>query len=342
MSVAAADVPQLAPLTLRMGTRGSLLAKTQSGWVTEQLRAASGVLTETTIISTLGDRILDAPLSQVGGKGLFVREIEDALLQDAIDYAVHSLKDLPADQPEGLVLAALPPREDPRDVLIPRSDLVQACASQANPLDALPHGARVGTSSLRRMAFLKAARPDLEVVPLRGNVDTRLRKGRDGEGGLLAVVLAAAGLKRLGWLDATSMFALPIDAMLPAVGQGILAIESRAADGRTLSHLQALDHPLTRAAALVERGFLGAVGGGCQVPLACHAWEQQPGSGRLTVHACIAEPDGSAILRDSGEIEASASAEQLASLGAELAQRLLQRGGDVILERCMAAGAPQA
>ena len=336
MSAAASD------LTLRMGTRGSLLAKTQSGWVTEQLKAARGVLTETTIISTLGDRILDAPLSQVGGKGLFVREIEDALLQETIDYAVHSLKDLPADQPEGLVLAALPPREDPRDVLIPRSDLVQACAAQANPLDALPHGARIGTSSLRRMAFLKAARPDLDVVPLRGNVDTRLRKGRDGEGGLLAVVLAAAGLKRLGWLDPATMFALPVEAMLPAVGQGILAIESRAADGRTLTHLQALDHAPTRAAALIERGFLGAVGGGCQVPLACHAWELEPGSGRLTVHACIAEPDGSAILRDSGEIEASAPAEQLAALGAAMAQRLLQRGGDVILERCMAAGVLKA
>lgn len=329
-------------LTLRMGTRGSLLAKTQSTWVADQLRAARGVATATTIISTLGDRILDAPLSQVGGKGLFVREIEEALLESSIDYAVHSLKDLPADQPEGLVLAALPPREDPRDVLIPRTDLIAACAQVANPLDALPQGARIGTSSLRRMAFLKAARPDLDVVPLRGNVDTRLRKGRDGEGGLFAVVLAAAGLKRLGWLDPATMFALPVEAMLPAVGQGILAIESRAADLATLEHLQALDHALTRAAALVERGFLGAVGGGCQVPLACHAYELVAGSGRLSVFACIAEPDGSAIFRDSAEIEAGASAEQLAALGAELAQRLLQRGGDVILERCVAAGVAKA
>lgn len=327
--------------TLRMGTRGSLLAKTQSGWVADQLRAARGVDTATTIISTLGDRILDAPLSQVGGKGLFVREIEEALLASSIDYAVHSLKDLPADQPEGLVLAALPPREDPRDVLIPRSDLVAACTAVANPLDALPQGARVGTSSLRRMAFLKAARPDLEVVPLRGNVDTRLRKGRDGEGGLLAVVLAAAGLKRLGWLDDATMFPLPVEAMLPAVGQGILAIESRAADLSTLGHLQALDHAPTRAAALVERGFLGAVGGGCQVPLACHAVGIDGGA-RLRVLACIAEPDGSAILRDGAEIEANASAAQLVALGEALAQRLLQRGGDAILERCVAAGVTKA
>jgi len=329
---------------LKMGTRGSLLARTQSGRVAEQIANRTGVVSDTVIISTTGDRILDAPLAQIGGKGLFVREIEDALLAGSIDYAVHSLKDLPADQPTGLVVAAYPPREDPRDAFIPREDLVAAVAASVaaggSPLDALPQGARVGTSSLRRVAFLKAARPDLDVVPLRGNVDTRLRKGREGQGGLSAVVLAAAGLARLGWLERDTMFLLPESLMLPAVGQGILAVECRASDVRTLGLLASIDDPPARARAAIERGFLGAVGGSCQIPLACHARSMEDAA-YLLVEACVADPDGTRKVTEASAVDAHAQEAELAEVGAGLANRILDAGGREILEKCLAAAAPR-
>ena len=267
--------------------------------------AAPGAL-EIVVIRTTGDRVQDRPLHEIGGKGLFTKEIEEALLDGRADLAVHSLKDLPTELPEGLVLAAVPEREDPRDAVVGRK------------LADLSLGARVGTSSLRRAAQLRQLRPDLQVESVRGNLDTRLRKLDEGQ--YDAILLAAAGLKRLGWGDRIAEI-LPAEQMCPAVGQGALAIETRAGfDGAAL-----LDHAETHIAVMAERGVLGALGGGCQVPIGAYATVSL---GRVRVLAIVAAPDGSEVVRAEGE----GAAAQAAEIGARVAAELLERGARKILE----------
>jgi hydroxymethylbilane synthase len=288
---------------IRVGTRGSTLALAQARTVA----AALGGDVQIVPMRTEGDRLAEARLAVMGGKGLFVREIEDALLRDELDIAVHSLKDLPAVPPPGLVLAAFPPREDARDVLVTRV---------AGALDDLRPGAVVGTSSPRRRALVLALRPDLAVEPIRGNVDTRLRKL--GAGGFDALVLAAAGLRRLG-LAPEHCRPLDPDVFVPAVGQGIIAVEARADDRATLRRLARVDDPSTRACALGERAYLARLGASCNTPMAAHARLE---GHTLHMTAIVASEDGRRILRAS----AAAPAADAERLGQELADTLLARG----------------
>ena len=289
---------------IRVGTRGSALALAQAQGVADAL---AGAEVQIVAIRTEGDRLAEARLELVGGKGLFVREIEEALLRGEIDLAVHSLKDLPAEVPVGLVLAAFPPREDPRDVL---------AARQAVTVSTLAAGARVGTSSPRRRALLLAQRPDLQVEPIRGNVDTRLRKLAAGDRD--AIVLAAAGLLRLGLAPAHGE-ALDPDVFVPAVGQGIIAVQARADDARTLRALAGVDDAPTRACALAERAYLARLGASCATPMAAHA---RLDGGALRMSAIVASEDGRQVLRAS----ATAAAGDAATLGRSLADTLLARG----------------
>jgi hydroxymethylbilane synthase len=290
---------------LVIASRGSQLALWQARWVAAQLSAA-GHPCRIEIVKTTGDKITDVPLAKVGTKGLFTKEIEEALLDGRADLAVHSLKDLPTELPEGLVLAAVPEREDPRDAVVGRK------------LADLPPGARVGTSSLRRAAQLRQLRPDLQVESVRGNLDTRLRKLDEGQ--YDAILLAAAGLKRLGWGGRIAEI-LPPEQMCPAVGQGALAIETRAGfDGVAL-----LDHADTHTAVMAERAVLGALGGGCQVPIGAYATVSE---GRVHILAIVAAPDGTQVIR----AEAEGAAAQAAQIGASLAADLLARGAREILE----------
>ena len=290
---------------LVIASRGSQLALWQARWVAAQLTAA-GHPCRIEIIKTTGDKITDVPLAKVGTKGLFTKEIEEALLDGRAHLAVHSLKDLPTELPEGLVLAAVPQREDPRDAVVGKK------------LADLPEGARVGTSSLRRAAQLRQLRPGLQVESVRGNLDTRLRKLDEGQ--YDAILLAAAGLKRLGWGDRIAEI-LPPEQMCPAVGQGALAIETRAGfDGVAM-----LDHADTHTAVMAERAVLGALGGGCQVPIGAYATVSE---GRIHVLAIVAAPDGTQVIR----AEAEGAAAQAAQIGASLAADLLQRGARRILE----------
>ncbi len=298
---------------VRIGTRGSALALRQAELVAAALRRAwPGLAVELVPIRTSGDKLAHANLAQVGGKGLFVKEIEEALLAGRIEAAVHSLKDLPAGVPEGLVLAAFPEREDPRDVLVSRS---------GDGLHRLPTAARVGTSSLRRKLQLLAGRPDLVVEPIRGNVETRLRKldevAYDG------IVLAAAGLRRLGLAPAGATTLGP-DQMLPAVGQGTLAVEVREEDEAIRRLVAALDHAETRAATVAERTFLAAMGGTCTTPLAAYARYE---AGRLVLSAFVATPDGSRCLREAEALNAGTPAD----LGRIVADRMLARGAAEIV-----------
>jgi hydroxymethylbilane synthase len=263
---------------------------------------------------TRGDRILDVPLADVGGKGLFVKEIEDALLARDAEVAVHSMKDLPAALAPGLVVGAVPEREDPRDAL---------CSPRWKTLDGLPKGAKVGTSSLRRGAQLKALRPDLELQMVRGNVETRLRKASEG---LDAVVLAYAGLRRLGLAEHATQVLSP-DEMLPAVAQGALALEARADDAATLRRLAALDHAETRVRTDAERGFLARIEGGCQVPIAGHARVE---GDRVVLRALVASLDGTRVVRG----ERTAPLAGARAMGEALAEELLSRGADAILREC--------
>ena len=290
---------------IRLGTRGSTLALVQARIVADALGGTERV--EIVPMRTEGDRLAEARLAVVGGKGLFVREIEEALLRGEIDLAVHSLKDLPAEPPPGLVLAAFPPREDPRDVLVTKAPAT---------LDTLPAGARVGTSSPRRRALLLAARPDLAVEPIRGNVDTRLRKLAEGDWG--AIVLAAAGLLRLG-LEPAHATALEPEAFVPAVGQGIIAVEARADDRATLTRLARTDDPATRACALAERAYLRRLGASCNTPMAAHARLE---GATLRMVAVVAGEDGRRVLR----ADATAAAADAERLGLGLAETLLAQG----------------
>jgi hydroxymethylbilane synthase len=305
----------LMPPTLRIGTRGSQLALWQARWVRDAIvRQWPAMTVELVMIKTQGDKIVDVPLAQVGGKGLFVKEIEEALLDGRVDLAVHSMKDMPAEVPAGLAIGAVPTRANPLDALV--------CLGPTS-LERLPQGARVGTSSLRRAAQIKHLRPDVTIVALRGNLDTRLRKLESTD--LDAIVLAAAGLLRLG-LDARITAYLDPAQMLPAVGQGALCIESRDADPLTRPLLAQLDHADTRTAVMAERAFLRRLQGSCQVPLAAYA---QLRDGRLHIDGLVAELDGSRIIR----ARAEGSPEAAEAIGLRLAEELLVQGAEAILER---------
>lgn len=300
-----------------IGSRGSKLALTQAGMVKAELELLEPSLTvHIEIIKTSGDGSTD-PLAVIGGKGVFTKELEEALLDSRIDLAVHSLKDLPTNIPDGLAIGAICKREDPRDALV----LNRKLQGLQPTIRSLPRGATVGTSSPRRLSQLKHLRADLIIKDLRGNVDTRLRKLDEGE--YDALVLACAGLRRLGMENRISA-ALPAAEMLPAVGQGALGIEARSDDEATIAAVSKLDHKFTRLACNAERAFLRSLGGGCQLPIAAYAVVREK---RIKLDGLVADPQGLRVVRDriSGDLD---EAEQL---GAELGKRLLERGaGDLL------------
>jgi hydroxymethylbilane synthase len=301
------------PRDLKIGTRGSALALAQARWVADRITACDPARrVELVIIKTTGDKIQDVPLAQIGGKGLFIKEIEEALLSGQVDLAVHSLKDMPAEMPAGLMLGAVPPREDYRDSFM---------SSRYADLGEIPAGGRVGTGSLRRRVQLLHRRPDLEVVPIRGNVDTRLKKmetlGLDG------LILAAAGLNRLG-LAHIYRGCVPESDMLPAVGQGALGLEVRIADQDLHELLGFLDDPPTRVAVTAERAFLARLEGGCLVPVAALG---RVAGDSLHLEALISDLEGRRLLREGR----TAPASEAAGLGTSLAESLLAQGGAEIL-----------
>lgn len=286
----------------------------QAEWVRSRLLALNPQdEVELVKIKTTGDKILDVPLAQVGGKGLFVKEIETALLEGRIDLAVHSMKDMPAEVPQGLCIGVVPKRENPYDVLIARNGYA---------FKDLPQGARVGSSSLRRGAQIRHVRPDITVTPLRGNLDTRIRKLETE--GLVAIVLAAAGVRRLG-MEARITEYLPEAVMLPAIGQGALAIEMRQDDETTAELIAPMDHRETRLAVESERAFLSRLEGGCQVPIAAHAKIVED---QIDLTGLVAEVDGSLLIRE----RITGPVDEHEELGVALASRLLEKGGKKILE----------
>ncbi|MDH3781724.1 MAG: hydroxymethylbilane synthase [Desulfobulbales bacterium] len=298
---------------IKIGTRGSLLATTQSTWVKNQIEAKHpGVSVELEIIVTKGDKILDVPLAMVGGKGLFVKEIEEALLRKDVDLAVHSMKDVPSELPEELHLGIIPLRENPHDAFI---------SARYITLEDLPQGATVGTSSLRRRAQLAALRPDLKIVDLRGNLDTRLRKLDEGQ--FQAIILAAAGLNRLG-LSSRATGYFTAKEMLPAVGQGALGIELRKDDAELLAGLAFLNDAKTTVAVAAERAFLYRLEGGCQVPIGAFA---EVHNGQVELTGLVASIDGKEVLKDS----IAGPSEEAKELGTQLANKLLEKGGREIL-----------
>jgi hydroxymethylbilane synthase len=337
--------------TLRIGSRGSQLALWQANHISALLRAR-GHEVAIEIIHTTGDKITDVALAMVGTKGMFTKEIEEALAAGRVDLAVHSLKDLPTELPPGFEIAAITHREDPRDAF---------CSRLYSKVEDLPHGARVGTSSLRRQAQLKAIRSDLDIHPLRGNVDTRLRKLEQGE--YDAIILAAAGLKRLGKTELIKQI-LPAEVMCPAAGQGALGIEIREGDGATRQHLEFLNDPAARATTTCERALLNSLGGGCQVPIGAYAEirtsrSRQTASGKdreghdfsraddpaetrpalaagvyLHLDAIVADPDGSKLLRESCD----GNLDDPEALGNSVGKTLLSRGADEILEAVYGRG----
>ncbi len=308
---------------LTIATRGSKLALWQARHVSERILAACPAIGEIDLLTvkTKGDKILDVPLAKVGGKGLFVKEIEEALLDGRADIAVHSMKDVPMDLPPGLVLGVIMEREDPRDLFL---------SMRFPGLDALPRGARVGTSSLRRQAQLLAARPDLCIASLRGNVDTRLGKLAAGE--FDAIVMAAAGIKRLG-LSAPHMVPLPEMLLLPAAGQGALGVEYRE-DRRDIAALLApLDDRRTHVCVMAERGFLAGLDGGCQAPMAAHAVMD---GGTLTLRGLLCDLRGHRAYRDTVDMDACLDPEAAYRLGLDLAGIVRDSGGESLLEELLA------
>jgi hydroxymethylbilane synthase len=302
-------------MALRIGTRGSKLAVTQSEWVKKQItNQYPDLQVELVRIKTKGDRILDSPLSQIGGKGLFVKEIEEALLRKEVDLAVHSIKDVPADLPEGLRIMVYPKREDPRDAFI---------SLNYKRLSDLPQGASLGTGSLRRSAQLLALRPDLRIIAMRGNVDTRLAKLETGD--LHAIILASAGLNRLGLSNRIGSM-LSTDELLPAIGQGALGLEMREDDEEQFALLHFLNDPITELTVRAERSFLKKLEGGCQVPIAGYA---RLNNDNLHLQGMVAELDGTKIIKD----EISSTKEQPEEIGVMLAEKLLRAGADKILAR---------
>jgi hydroxymethylbilane synthase len=301
---------------LRIGSRGSQLALWQANHIGALLRE-QGHEVQIEIIKTTGDKITDVALAQVGTKGMFTKEIEEALADGRVDLAVHSLKDLPTEILPGFEIAAITEREDPYDVF---------CSSQHESIADLPQGARVGTSSLRRQAQLKAVRLDLEIQPLRGNVDTRLRKLASGD--YDAIILAAAGLNRLGKKEFIRQV-IPIETMCPAAGQGALAIEIRAGDAAIAQHIRFLDNNSARTSTTCERALLEKLGGGCQVPIGAFA---EMRAGRLHLEAVVADPDGTTVLRESRD------GSDPVQLGEMVGAALLQQGGQAILDQVYGRG----
>ncbi len=297
-----------------IGTRGSKLALWQANYIASCIREKhSSVSVELEVIKTSGDKIQDVPLAKVGGKGLFVKEIEDALLCGRVDIAVHSMKDVPAVLPNGLILHVMPEREDPRDALISPS---------AKTLEELPDGSVIGTCSLRRQSQLLAKFPNFEIKMLRGNLDTRLRKVEEGE--FDAIILAASGLLRLGWGDRITQF-IPQELMLSAVGQGSLGIEVREDNESVKDCISFLDHKKTHDAVLGERGFLTRLEGGCQVPIACYG---EVANSLLTLTGLVASVDGKEVIKKF----CCGSVEDAYGLGENLAVAILEDGGDKILK----------
>jgi hydroxymethylbilane synthase len=298
---------------LRIGTRGSLLAKWQAESVRKQLFAIAGVETEIIIIKTAGDKMQQSPLTQIGGKGIFIKELEDALLDESIDLAVHSVKDIPTEVPGGLSFPAVCRRDDIRDCLI---------SPTGSTLENLRQGARVGTSSLRRQAQLLRLRADLDIRELRGNVDTRLRKVGDGE--YDAIVLAKAGLDRLGLSQRISETFAP-EVFMPAVGQGAIAVETRLGDNDTGDLLSSLDDAETRAAIITERALLAALQGGCQVPIGAWARIER---GEMVLEACVTSVDGQQYVKQ----RLTGAPDQGPQLGEQMARLLIESGAQEILE----------
>ncbi|HVH70471.1 MAG TPA: hydroxymethylbilane synthase [Candidatus Dormibacteraeota bacterium] len=296
--------------TLRIGTRGSLLAKWQAEFIRKRLFEASGSEPEIIIIKTAGDKMLHAPVAQIGNKGVFIKELEEALLEETIDLAVHSVKDIPTDIPSRLMFPAVCKRDDVRDCLV------------GSTLPNLRKGARVGTSSLRRQAQLRHVRPDLDLRDLRGNVDTRLRKVESGE--YEAVIVSKAGLDRLGFSQRISEILSP-ELCMPAVGQGAIAVECRLKDREAEELLAPLDDAETRAAIIAERALLGALHGGCQVPIGAFARVEY---GELVMDACVCSVDGVHSVKQ----HAAAPLEQAAQLGEHVARLLVEGGAQPILE----------
>ncbi|MDQ1329938.1 MAG: hydroxymethylbilane synthase [Thermodesulfobacteriota bacterium] len=304
---------------IRIGSRGSKLALWQANWAKSALiKNFPGLSAEIVVIKTKGDKILDVPLAKVGGKGLFVKEIEEALIDKRIDMAVHSMKDMPAELLDGLSIGAIPERENSGDVLISKNNML---------LSQLPGKARIGTSSLRRLAQIRHIRPDIVISPLRGNLDTRIKKLDSDE--LDAIILAAAGVKRLGLGNLITEY-LNEDIMLPAVGQGALCIEIRKDDYNIAKFADSLDHSITRSVVMGERAFLKKLEGGCQIPIAGHGKAE---NNMLTISGLVADPEGKIIIKEklSGRLESSES------IGTALAEKLLLRGAKKLLENLTAA-----
>lgn len=301
-------------MKIKIGTRGSKLALTQTHDVARRLKEiAPEVDVEICVIKTQGDVLKDVSLAQIGGQGVFVKEIEEALLDGRVDLAVHSMKDVPGEIPEGLTFAAIPEREDARDVWV---------SQDATKIESLPKGAKIGTGSQRRGAQIKAFMPGVEIVPLRGNIDTRLKK-IDTEN-LAGVILAAAGMKRLGYERTISRF-LPTQIMLPAVGQGALGLQTRASDTELIALCGRLNHPATHAEVTAERAYLRALGGGCRLPIAAYGLIEE---GRLGLEGFLGAPDGSDYVRD----KVWGDPAEADALGKRLADMILDKGGKRLLE----------
>lgn len=307
---------------IRLGSRGSQLALWQAEHIRAGIERETGRPVEITRIKTTGDMILDVPLSRVGGKGLFVKEIEEALLSGRIDLAVHSMKDVPTDLPDRLEIVAITRREDPRDAFL---------SVKYRRLEELPQGGRVGTSSLRRQTQLLGLRPDLRIESLRGNLDTRIRKMEEGL--FDAVILAAAGIRRLGWEAKITQY-LPEELFLPAIGQGALGIEIRTDDPETREAVLFLNDRDTGYAVRAERGFLKRLEGGCQVPIACFG---QTEGEAIVLEGLVGRPDGSEIVRGSRE----GSVADPEGLGVALAEDLLGRGAKEILDEVYRKAGPE-
>jgi len=298
---------------IRLGSRGSKLALWQAEFVQSEIERKTGRKVGITRIKTTGDMILDVPLARVGGKGLFVKEIEEALLSGQIDLAVHSMKDVPTDLPDGLTIVAITRREDPRDAFL---------SVKYRSFAELPRGAKLGTSSLRRQTQLLGLRPDLSVESLRGNLDTRIRKMEEGR--FDAIILAAAGLRRLGWESKITQY-IPEEMSLPAIGQGALGIEIRSDDPDTREAVSFLNDRETALAVRAERGFLKRLEGGCQVPIASHGRVE---GDKIVLQGMVGRPDGSEVIRGS----AQGSISDPEALGVVLAEQLLGRGAMKILD----------
>jgi hydroxymethylbilane synthase len=300
--------------SLKIGTRGSALALTQARWVAERMkRQLPDTDIDIVVIKTKGDVIQDVPLAKIGGKGLFVKEIEEALLRNEIALAVHSMKDVPAELPDGLEIGVMSEREDPRDVLISRN---------GRTIDDMPPGARIGTGSLRRGFQLRSLFPHMEIVPLRGNLDTRIRKIQTEN--LDGIIVASAGMKRMGWADRITQF-IPVEIMLPSVGQGVLGIEMRKNDENTSNAVSFLNHPQTWTEVSAERAFLKRLGGGCQLPIAAYA---QKVDNDIILRGLLGSIDGTVMIRD----EVRGRCSNAENLGTALAENILSCGGADILK----------